>query len=342
MNRPTVNDIARTAGVSLATVDRVLNARSGVREETISRVNKAIKELGYVRDVAAANLARKRNYRFAFVLTEGDSQFLAALREAIGELARSAVVERVQIEEILVPSGDPHALVRALNQLQAERIDGVGIMAPETPHVRDAIRRLKAAGVSVASVVSDLPNTGRDHFVGIDNVAAGRTAGVLMGRFLSGRRGAVLVLANSMQLRESVERRLGFDAAMIEGFPEIEALPSVEWRDDPGSLQTAVTNAFENRPDITGVYSLGSGNRLLSNAIAPFQAQRQLVVVAHELTPHTRAALIDGTIDVVITQNVGHVVRSALRVLRAKSDDTALISSQERIRIDIILKENLI
>jgi len=47
MPRPTVNDIAEAAGVSLATVDRVLNARRGVREKTVSRVNAAIEKLGY-------------------------------------------------------------------------------------------------------------------------------------------------------------------------------------------------------------------------------------------------------------------------------------------------------
>ena len=68
--KPTVNDIARVAGVSLATVDRVLNSRPGVREVTIERVNKAIRELGYVRDQAAANLARGRTYNFLFVFKQ--------------------------------------------------------------------------------------------------------------------------------------------------------------------------------------------------------------------------------------------------------------------------------
>lgn len=342
MARPTVNDVARTAGVSLATVDRVINLRPGVREQTICRVNNAIRELGYVRDVAAANLARKRNYRFAFVLTQGSSQFLKALQETIAEAASSALVERIQIEEIQVPSGDPHVLARALNDLKREQFDGVAIMAPETPHVRDAIRRLKRDGLGVVSLISDLPNTARDHFVGIDNIAAGRTAGVLMGRFLRGQTGAVLVLASSMQLRESVERRLGFDQAMLGGFPDIKVLPSIEWRDDAAIMAATVAAVFAAHPEIIGVYSLGSGNRLLSQAIAPFQKMRDLTVIAHELTPHTRAALNDGSVDVVITQNVGHVVRSALRVLRAKSDDTRIIPSQEKIRIDVVLKENLI
>ena len=77
--KPTVNDIARVAGVSLATVDRVLNARPGVRQVTVDRVNDAIAKLGYVRDTAAANLARRRVYRLLFILPETTNEFVAAL-----------------------------------------------------------------------------------------------------------------------------------------------------------------------------------------------------------------------------------------------------------------------
>ncbi|MGO7428896.1 LacI family DNA-binding transcriptional regulator, partial [Rhizobium ruizarguesonis] len=48
--RPTVHDIAAAAGVSLATVDRVLNQRPGVRNVTREKVETAIRELGYARD----------------------------------------------------------------------------------------------------------------------------------------------------------------------------------------------------------------------------------------------------------------------------------------------------
>ncbi|MGK0398421.1 MAG: LacI family transcriptional regulator, partial [Gammaproteobacteria bacterium] len=63
MARPTVKDIAKHAEVSLATVDRVLNGRAGVRKSTIARVYKTIEEIGYVRDIDAANLARRREYK---------------------------------------------------------------------------------------------------------------------------------------------------------------------------------------------------------------------------------------------------------------------------------------
>lgn len=103
MGKPTVHDIAEEAGVSLATVDRVLNERPGVRSLTAQRVHKAIDKLGYVRDVHAANLARGRHYRFAFVLPEGQSQFLRALRDAIVEAGAGLRLDRAELQTYEVP-----------------------------------------------------------------------------------------------------------------------------------------------------------------------------------------------------------------------------------------------
>lgn len=208
MGKPTVHDIAKEAGVSLATVDRVLNQRPGVRRVTVERVQAAIDKLGYVRDIYAANLARQRLYRLAFLLPTGQSQFLASLEDAVGEASRGLRAERNDLQTIRLPVDDPVAVRRGFERLISQGVDGVALMANATPMVRDMIARLKAEGVAVAAMVTDQPDTERDHFVGIDNVAAGRTAGALMGRFLAGRSGAVLVVVNSTQARDMVERRL--------------------------------------------------------------------------------------------------------------------------------------
>ncbi len=342
MVRPTVNDIAKAAGVSLATVDRVLNGRPGVRDKTVSRVNAAIEKLGYVRDVTAANLARQRRYRLVFVLPDAPAQFVGTLRDAIAEATSSSVADRTDVRIITFPNGNPHALVKSLRTLSAGNTDGLAIFAQETPHVRDAIARLKADGVPIVALVSDLPNTERDHFVGIDNVAAGRTAGFLMGKFIGNTGGPVMVLVSSMQARDNVERRLGFDQVMMESFPGIEVLPSIENHDDEETTTRVVSEVLRKRQDITGIYSVGHGSHALVEVLREHERRREITLIAHELTKVTREALRDNLMDAVISQNVGHIVRSALRVLRAKSDGLDIVSSQERIRIEIVVRENLI
>ncbi len=66
-----------------------------------------------------------------------------------------------------------------------------------------------------------------------------------------------------------------------------------------------------------------------------------MICVVHELTPYSRQALATGTVDAVINQNTGHEVRSAVRVLLAFIDETEVLEDQERIRIDIFLRDNL-
>lgn len=339
--RPTTSDIAREAGVSLATVDRVLNDRPGVRSATIEKVRLAITRLGYVRDLSAANLARQRTYRLVILIPDSQHEFHEVIKQTVNDCATAAVSERTELKLLTVPPHDPHAMAKALNSIDTASIDGIGLLAPETPLVRDAIRDLKNAGIAIVALVSDLPNTERDFFVGINNVAAGSTAGELLGRFLNYEPCRVLVLASSMQSHDSAERRLGFDSVIAREFPHITVMPTMESHDEAEKIDAMVRHAFNRYDDIRGVYSLGTGNRALSRCIRELNNHKKPFVVAHELTPHTRSALKDGSIDAVITQDVGHIMRSALRILRAKSDAMDIVPAQERIRIEIIMRTNL-
>lgn len=339
--RPTVNDIAREAGVSLATVDRVLNARPGVRAKTILAVNEAIDRLGYIRNVAAANLARQRRYRFLFILPAVETQFLQGLQDAITEAARGPLADASDVVIATVPPRDPHAIVSVVDGLGDQPIDGCAILAHETPDVRDLIVRLKAKGTAVVTLITDQPQSPRDHFVGIDNRAAGRTAAVLLGRFVGPRPGKVAVVVSSMFARDMVDRRLGFDEVLAERFPNLQSLPSLEGHDDRDLTARITAACLAAHDGVVAIYVAGAGTQGVDQAVRQAGLSGRLVVIAHELTAHSRAGLEDSSIDAVISQDVGHLARSALRVLRAKADRLVIDEGQEQIRITVILRENL-
>ncbi|MGO7166841.1 substrate-binding domain-containing protein [Rhizobium leguminosarum] len=338
--RPTVHDIAAAAGVSLATVDRVLNQRPGVRHVTREKVETAIRELGYVRDVAAANLAKGRTYPLVFILPASDNSFMHGLNAEISQAVLRSSAERTDIRTIEVPAFDPAALVSVLEELSREKPCGIALVATDAPDVRAAVDRLVRERFPIVTLVSDLTGSLRHHYAGVDNIAAGRTAARLLGRFLGPRKGEIAVLAGSMLVRDHRERLEGFTAVMAEEFPDLVILPVLEGRDDPEVAHRLVADALGNA-GIIGVYSLGAGNRGLIRALKEKAVDRVLTVIAHELTAHTRAALIDNTIDAILNQDAGHEVRSAIRVLKAKADGLAVIEAQERIRLDIFLKDNL-
>jgi LacI family transcriptional regulator len=144
-----------------------------------------------------------------------------------------------------------------------------------------------------------------------------------------------------MRLRDSVERRLGFDAYMLEKNPQVNALPTLEGHSSAEILTKAVGNALQAHPNIRGFYSAGAGITALLALLQESECTADTFVIAHDLTPQTREGLENGTIDAVISQDVGHMIRSAIRVLKAISDGTEIDAAQELIRIDIVLKENL-
>ncbi|MEO0767332.1 MAG: LacI family DNA-binding transcriptional regulator [Pseudomonadota bacterium] len=341
LSNPTINDIARVAEVSLATVDRVLNARPGVREVTVRKVNAAIAELGYVRDTAAANLARGRVYHFTFILPATQNEFISLLETQIELLGRGLRQDRTKLSFVRVAAFDPMALAAAIDAIDPQKVNGVAIFGPETPSVRDSIAQLKSHGVTVVSLVSDIPSSERDNYVGVDNIAAGRTAGQLLGRFIGQRRGKILVLTGSMLARDHLERRLGFDEVMARDFPHLDVLASLEGRDDPDLIQRLLPETFAETPDIIGIYSSAAGNDGLLRHFAAHRQENRPIVVAHELTELSRSALSSGHFDAVISQDAGHLVRSAVRIMRANSDRTPINLAQERIRIDVYLKENM-
>src|SRR5690349_17880905 len=128
MGKITIHDVARTAGVSAATVDRVLNRRAGVKAATIDRVESAVRQLNYQPDRLAARLARSREYRFCFVLPTGNNSFMVTLGEEVRATAGRMAPERVTIDTRLTDVFDGMALSQTLD-LIGDAYDGVAVVA---------------------------------------------------------------------------------------------------------------------------------------------------------------------------------------------------------------------
>lgn len=172
MGELTLHDVCREAGVSLATVDRVLNGRNGVRTATALRVRDAIERLGYRANPFASRLARGDSFRLAFVLPRGNNAFMLNLADQVARAAGHFATQRAYIEVVYVNAFDPQELAATLVGLD-RAYQGVAVVALDHPDVRKAIDTLVQQGVRVATLVSDVPGTCRVRYVGIENVAAG-------------------------------------------------------------------------------------------------------------------------------------------------------------------------
>ena len=338
--RTTLVDVADVAGVSLATVDRVFNHRPGVSPRTAERVEQALVRLGYRPDPAAVRLARGIQYQFCFVLPTGTNTFMNLLAGQVERTLIALADQQAYGDVVRVDVFDPNVLAETLRGLIG-RYHGVATVALDHPLVRDAINALVDAGTSVVTLVSDVPNSKRHRFVGIDNSAAGRTAGTLMGRFAGGRSGPVGLIAGSLALRDHVERMFGFQQVLASEFPALRTLPALEGRDDSQRCRAVAEKLLAEHPDLIGIYSIGAGNRAIADALEKAGRAREVIFLGHELTDHSRRYLMQGTMAAVLNQDPGHEARSAARILLAHCANLPVIDDQERIRIDIFLRDNL-
>ena len=286
--RATVHDVARTAGVSLATVDRVLNARPGVRPETAEKVEAAIKALDFRRDLSASLLARARDLRVVFLIPDGGNAFMESLTAAVARRVRATRNERLTLTAAQYHALDPGALVTRLEALSGRQTDCAVVVAPDDPAVARAIDAATRRGVAVITLVSDLPGSARRHFIGIDNQAAGRSAASLLGRFCPS--GKVGIIAGSLGLRDHRERFEGFAGVLGREFPHLKLVGPAEGFDDDASTEAAALKLLDENHDITGIYNLGAGNAGLVAALGRTLRAGNIRVVAHELTDTTRDA----------------------------------------------------
>lgn len=339
MKRVTVRDVASEAGVCLATVDRVINNRPGVRAATRTRVNAAIERLGFQRDAFAASLATGRQDNITFILPGGGTNtFFTNMADAVREAAPRYAGQRVVLSVVTYRELEEAELLAALAAVDLADCAGIAVVAIDSAAIREAIEAIIAGGVPVVTLVSDVTPSRRLHCVGIDNIAAGRVAGSLIGRFCSGKSGRVAVIGGAMTLRDHVERRFGFEQVMRPEFPALEVLPMREGRDHSATTARITRELLAAHHDLVAIYSLGAGNRGIIEAIE--ESGRALVVVAHELTAHSRAALVSGIFDAVLHQDAHDEIDSAVEVLKAAQDHRTDFTPR-RIGVDIFVRDNL-
>ncbi len=332
-----LTDVAREAGVSSATVDRVLHNRAGVRARTREIVLETAARLGYISNESASPFAHERHVNLDFILPAGTNPFIADLLGFIRE--HGAYHPNIDVRIQSIEGFNPDTLANALYDLIG-KTQGVGIMAIDHPTVREAVRALVAEGIHVATLVSDIANVPRTAYIGIDNRAAGRLAGHLLGRFLGrGAKGKVAIFAGSLSYRGHEEREMGFRNIIADEFPKLEIVELREMRDDREKAFEEATGLLERHKDLAGIYNIGAGNQGIARALENQGRAGDVIFISHDLTSHHRQLLLNNTIDAVIDQNPRVEAREAVSTLT--NAVRGYPNVQHLPRLQVIFRENI-
>lgn len=305
-----IREIAAQAGLSEATVDRVLNSRGGVRASTVQEVHQAIADL----DRQKTQLRLGGRTFLIDVVVQSPDRFSSAVRSALeAELPslRPAVIRaRFHFRE----TGPADELVATLERIAARGSHGVVLKAPDVPEVATAAHQLVRRGIPVVTLVTDLPASQRLAYVGIDNRAAGATAAYLIGQWLRAEPGNVLVTMSSSFFRGEEEREMGFRAALRAMQPQRAVVDITESNGLDGVLRDLVLAALKQDPELKAVYSIGGGNLATVEA---FDALRRpyVVFIAHDLDQDNLRLLRAGRLSAVLHHDLNQDMRNACHVI---------------------------
>jgi LacI family transcriptional regulator, galactose operon repressor len=296
--KTTLQDIAAAAGVSIATVDRVINARGGVAPELEARVLECARRLHVDRDL---NRRPTRLVRIGVVLSPPSNPFFEGMARAFAKANQRFAHENVQSQLFHVDVLRPRDVAATIRKVGASH-DALIVICPDSVEVSAALQAISTAK-PVVTLVTDLPHSGRMAYVGLDNRKAGRVAGELMGRFLGSSGGEVLVIAGLHSFIGHGEREMGFRAVLGERFPNCRVASVIETReqrDRAGELLRAVLLKY---PDVAGIYNISVGNRGIARTLREVGRAEHTVLITHELTEGRRELLREGVIDAIIDQD---------------------------------------
>ena len=305
-----IREIAQQAGLSEATVDRVLHDRPGVRASTAAEVRQAISDLDRQRhqirlsgQTFLVDLVMQAPQRFS-------SAVRAALESELPVLRPASVRARFHLRE----EGSPEEVVGVLDRLGKRGSDGILLKAPDHPAVVDAVARLADAGVPTVTLVTDLPRSPRIGYVGIDNRAAGATAAYLVAR--TGGTGPVLIALSSTSFRGEEEREIGFRTVLRQLAPNRRVVEVTNTDGLDASTLHAVARMLDKEPAVDAVYSIGGGNLAIVEAFR--QAGRTpAIFIAHDLDDDNRTLLRRRQLTAVLHHDLRTDAVTACRMIMA-------------------------
>lgn len=300
----TIKEIARLAGVSRGTVDRVLNDRGAVNQETAQRVREIAAAVNYTPNLLGKTLAvKKKQLKFGYVLFSGTASNPFFLDVVRGIESRAAELEEYGVAVAIryAAIDDPDLQVRLIDELLAEGIDGLALAPINHPVVAARVKALTQTGFPVVTANSDLPDSGRLAYVGSNYYKSGQTAAGLMNLVCGGTAAVGVIIGSHWVLCHS-ERAAAFTRHVAENCPGIRIVDTAVNNDDDVESFSVTRRMLEAHPEVDALYLAAAGVQGACRAVDDLGLRGKIKIVCYDTTAPTCRLVEEGAILATIGQ----------------------------------------
>jgi LacI family transcriptional regulator len=339
VKRATLTDLAKAAGVSIATVDRVINRRLPVSDDTAQRVVKAAEDIGY----HATSLLKRRVLesplrRFGFLLQKKYAFYESFGHELLAATKAARNIEgkpKLEFMDQLVPTYIAERITTV-----AAKMDAIAVVAMDHPLIVQAVESVVASGKPVFTLLSPISSPAVTCHLGLDSRKCGRVAGWTISRLVR-EPGKIGILVGSHRYLNQEISEISFRTYMREHAPHLQLLEPIINLDDERIAYEAVTDMLASYSDLRAVYVAGGGQDGLISALREVTDRPRPIAVCNELTPTTRAALLDGIIELSLATPIAALANHTVRNMIAACGDKRIASQQLYLPPDILVSETL-
>lgn len=341
-NRPTIKDVAREAQVSTATVDRVMNGRVFVREETIRRVYEAARAVGY----HAATLLGQRmapdlpRLRLGIVLHKERQAFYQDFKVELERAVAQCATAQVSLTLAFAASQSPADFISKMEAM-ADRVDAIGATAVTHPDVTEVVGRLNARGIPCFALLNDFAQGVRQNYLGLNNMKIGRIAAHIIAK-TTHQPGKIAVFVGGYRWHGHELRETGFRSFFREHAPQFSVLDTLVNLETRQLTYEATLDLLKRHPDLRGLYCAGGG---MEGAIAAVREERKpedIALVVNEITPESRAALVAGYVTMAIATPLQRLCTDLIQLALAEvQNGISPVQGQHFLPPDLYLAESV-
>lgn len=312
-HRATIQDLARQAGVSVSTIDRILNGRAKVRAATAEKVLNCAEALGfYALPTLRERLQpTKPTVRLGFLLQQSQRNFYRRIAEALRAATPPQVELVIEFMDDLAPEAVAANALRMGRQVQA-----LALVSAEHARISHALEVLSAEGCRSYGLISELSASCGVGYVGLDNWKAGRTAAWAITR-LARRPGKIAILVGNHRYRCQESNESGFLSYCREHASDFTLLQPLQTFENSAIARDVTQQLLASEPDLMGLYVAGGGMPGVLEALHDAGRARGIITVGHEMTEHTRLGLIDGSLSLVVAHPVTRMAEDAISLMTA-------------------------